>query len=123
MAKVTNVRSINRTRRHHRIRSKVNGTEARPRLCVFRSLKHVYAQLVDDNKGITIASASTLDSSFGEDKKSRSNIKFAKEVGKKIAQIAKEKNISEIVFDKSGYKYHGKIKAIAEAARESGLKF
>jgi large subunit ribosomal protein L18 len=106
-----------------RLRRKVQGTADRPRLCVFRSLKHIYAQLVDDDKGITIASASTADSSFGESTKSRCNIKFAKEIGKKISQIAKEKNIAAVVFDKGGYRYHGKVKALAEAAREGGLKF
>jgi len=123
MTKFTNDRNSMRQRRHLRLRRKVQGSAERPRLCVFRSLKHIYAQLIDDDKGVTIASASTVDSAFGDDKKSRCNVKFAKEIGKKISQIAKEKNIAAVVFDKGGFKYHGKVKALADAAREGGLKF
>lgn len=123
MTKSTNDRNTLRQKRHLRVRRKVQGTAERPRLCVFRSSKHIYAQLIDDAAGVTLASASTVDSSFGEDKKSRCNIKFAKEIGKKISQIAKEKKIAAVVFDKGGFKYHGKVKALAEAAREGGLQF
>ena len=109
-----------RIARQKRVRAKVTGTEARPRLSVFRSLNNIYAQLIDDTKGVTIASASTLDK---EVKTKASNIEAAKEVGTLIAKRAAEKKIDTVVFDRNGYLYHGKVKALAEAAREAGLKF
>jgi len=110
-----------RYRRHRRVRARIKGTAKRPRLCVFRSAKHIYAQLIDDEKGRTIAAASN-----GELKKSKKlKIKKAKafEVGKLIAEKAKAKKIEEVVFDRGGYQYHGRVKALAEGAREGGLKF
>jgi large subunit ribosomal protein L18 len=104
-----------------RIRSTIEGTAERPRLCVFRSNTHMYAQIVDDVKGHTLASASTLE---GEHRgKLKGNLEGAKSLGEIVAKRASAKNISNVVFDRSGYVYHGRIKALAEAAREGGLKF
>ncbi len=105
-----------RLRRAKRTRSKITGTSEIPRLSVFRSLKHIYAQLIDDVAGETLASASDKDLKGGKSEK-------AAEVGKKLAALAKEKNIEKAVFDKGGYRYHGRVKALAEGAREGGLKF
>jgi len=105
-----------RQKRHKSIRARVFGKKDKPRLCVFKSDKHVYVQLIDDEKGKTVASASDFD--FKKIKKG-----LAKEIGKLIAQKAKDLKIEKIVFDRSGYKYHGQIKEIAEGAREGGLKF
>ena len=113
-------KAAKRVARQKRVRAKVTGTEARPRLSVFRSLNNIYAQLIDDTKSVTIASASTLDK---EVKTKASNIEAAKEVGTLIAKRAAEKKIDTVVFDRNGYLYHGKVKALAEAAREAGLKF
>ena len=113
-------KAAKRVARQKRVRAKVTGTEARPRLSVFRSLNNIYAQLIDDTKGVTIASASTLDK---EVKIKASNIEAAKEVGTLIAKRAAENKIETVVFDRNGYLYHGKVKALAEAAREAGLKF
>jgi large subunit ribosomal protein L18 len=106
-----------RKMRQKRVRAKVQGTAARPRLAVFRSLKDTYAQLVDDETGTTLCSSSSLKSKKGNKSEQ------AKEVGTEIAKQAKEKKIIEVVFDRAGYRYHGRVKAIAEAAREGGLKF
>ena len=103
-----------------RVRATVKGTQDRPRLCVFRSLNNIYVQVIDDSKAITIASASTLDK---EVKTKASNIEAAKEVGTLIAERLKAKNITKVVFDRNGYLYHGKVKAVAEAARDAGLEF
>ena len=108
-----------RYRRHKRIRSKIRGTAARPRLSVFRSLSHIYAQLVDDEKGKIIASASDLELKKSKKKK----VEKAKEIGKLISKKALEKKIEKVVFDRGGYQYHGRVKALAEGAREGGLKF
>jgi large subunit ribosomal protein L18 len=116
-------RDKERRRIHIRIRRKVKGAEARPRLCVFRSLHHIYAQLVDDAKGQTLAAASTIEKDVRGDLKGTGNIAAAKAVGKAIAERAKSKGIQTVVFDRGGYLYHGRVKALAEAARESGLKF
>lgn len=113
-------RKLERTRRHIRVRRKISGTAERPRLCVYRSNSNVYAQVIDDVAGKTIASASTLDK---EVKTKYSNKEAAKEVGKLIAKRAQEKNVTTVVFDRGGYVYHGVIKELAEAAREGGLKF
>lgn len=112
-----------RERRHKRIRKKVHGTSERPRLCVYKSLNHIYAQIIDDSKGHTIVSASTLDKELREFSGNKSNINFAKKVGELIAERALQAGITKIVFDRSGYRYHGCIKALAEAAREKGLQF
>ncbi len=111
-----------RQRRKIRIRKKISGTSERPRLVVFRSNTHMYAQVVDDTAHVTLASASTLSlSKSGE--AVRCNKIGAELVGKEIARLAKEKNISRVVFDRNGYLYHGKIKAVADGAREGGLEF
>ena len=111
-----------RQRVHARIRAKMSGTAERPRLNVYRSINHIYTQLVDDQNGITLASASTV-TAKGTERKSGGNVEAAKAVGKLIAERAKEKGIETVVFDRGGYLYHGRIKALADAAREAGLKF
>lgn len=115
MSKITKAQS--RTRRHIRVRAKISGTAERPRLSIFRSNSNIYAQLVDDTKSLTLASSSDHGVKKG------TKTEKATEVGKDIAKKAQEKNITAIVFDRAGYKYHGRVKAIAEAAREAGLKF
>ena len=109
-----------RQKRHQRVRNRVAGTAERPRLNVFRSLKHIYAQVIDDDKGITLAAASTLDKTF---EGAGGNIAAAKAVGSAIAKKALEQGISEVVFDRGGYIYHGRVAALAQAARDGGLKF
>jgi large subunit ribosomal protein L18 len=116
-------RSGERRRIHKRIRHKISGSANRPRLCVYRSSKYVYAQIIDDAQGKTLAAASTAEKDVRGDLKQGGNIQAAKVVGKAIAQRAKAKGIETVVFDRGGYLYHGRIKAIAEAAREAGLKF
>ena len=108
-----------RLHRHVRVRGKVSGTAARPRLNVFRSSKHIYAQLIDDVAGVTLASASTMDKSF----EGFGGKEAAHKVGLALASAATAKGISEVVFDRSGYIYHGRVKELAEGAREGGLKF
>ena len=108
-----------RNRRHIRVRAKIQGTAERPRLVVFRSLNHHYAQLIDDQKGVTLASASDVKEKKNEGKRGER----AKKVGLQLAELAKEKKITTCVFDRNGYKYHGRVQAIAEGAREGGLKF
>ena len=110
-----------RLHRHKRVRGKISGTAARPRLNVFRSTNHIYAQLIDDDvKGVTLAAASTLDKEFDGN---GGNKEAAKKVGELIAKRAAEKGISEVVFDRGGYIFHGRVKELAEGAREGGLKF
>jgi large subunit ribosomal protein L18 len=110
-----------RVRVHTRIRRKVNGSQERPRLAVFRSLKHIYAQVIDDRKGHTLASASSGEKKAGVG--SGGNVAGAKAVGKLIAERAKASGVQKVVFDRGGYLYHGRIKALADAAREAGLEF
>jgi large subunit ribosomal protein L18 len=112
-------RNVIRQRVHFRIRQKMQGTTERPRLNVYRSLNHIYAQVIDDAKGETIISASTLSAKL----KAGGNVAAAKEVGKLVAERAIEKGIKKVVFDRGGYLYHGRIKALADAAREAGLEF
>ncbi|NTW70714.1 MAG: 50S ribosomal protein L18 [Eubacteriaceae bacterium] len=112
-----------RKNRHKRMRFKLNGTEARPRLNVFRSNSYIYAQIVDDSKGITLVSASTLETDLRDKLTSTKNKEAAKLVGKLIGERALAKGIETVVFDRSGYLYHGKVKELAEGAREAGLKF
>ena len=112
-----------RDRRKNRIRKKVNGSAERPRLSVFRSASHIYAQVIDDGKGITITAASTLDVDVKEGMKSLGNIEAAKKVGASVAKKALEKGVKDVVFDRGGYIFHGRIKALADAAREAGLNF
>ena len=106
---------------HVRIRKKVSGTGERPRLAVFRSVNHIYAQLIDDVAGVTLCSASTVEKSVGL--KSGGNVEAAVAIGRLIAERAKEKGISSVVFDRGGYLYHGRVKSLAESAREAGLQF
>lgn len=108
-------------RRHSRVRRRVKGSTARPRLAIFRSNQHIYAQIIDDSEHATLASASTLDKDAGT--KVGSNAEAAAAVGKLIAERAKAKNISQVVFDRGGKLYHGRVAALANAAREAGLKF
>jgi large subunit ribosomal protein L18 len=112
-----------RTGKHKRIRRKVQGTPEKPRLCVFRSLNHIYAQVIDDVNHNTLASASTLETEVRDSIKDGSKMDEAKAVGTAVATKALAQGISEVVFDRNGYKYHGKIAALAGAAREAGLKF
>jgi large subunit ribosomal protein L18 len=112
-----------RQRRHHRVRLKVSGTDSRPRLCVFRSLNHIYAQVIDDIQGNTLVSASSLDAEIKNDSAGKSKTGRAEMVGVLLARRAKDKGIGEVAFDRGGYKYHGRVKALAEAARQGGLKF
>ncbi|MDQ7788290.1 MAG: 50S ribosomal protein L18 [Thermodesulfovibrionales bacterium] len=112
-----------RERRHKRIRKKVSGTPAKPRLTVYRSLNHIYAQIVDDLKGQTLATASSLDKEFRDITHHKGNVKTAKLVGELVAKRALEKGIKKVVLDKGGYLYHGAIKALADASREAGLEF
>lgn len=108
---------------HQRVRARVRGTTGRPRLNVFRSLKHIYAQLIDDSRGVTLVAASTMDPEVRKTVASGGNLVGAKVVGKVIAERARAKGIEKVVFDRGGYKYHGRIKALADAAREAGLAF
>ena len=119
MVKKTN-RKFERTRRHIRVRRKISGTAERPRLCVYRSNTNIYAQVIDDVAGKTLVSASTLDK---EVKTKKANKEAAKEVGSLIAKRAKAAKISNVVFDRGGYIYHGVVKELAEAVREGGLEF
>src|SRR5262245_39891208 len=107
---------------HDRIRKKVLGTPERPRLNVYRSLNHIYVQVIDDRRGTTIVSASSAEGKKGE-RRSGGNVASAKEVGKAIAERAKAKGVTKVVFDRGGYIYHGRVKALADAAREAGLQF
>jgi large subunit ribosomal protein L18 len=111
-----------RQRVHSRIRAKMTGSAERPRLNVYRSLNHIYTQIIDDATGATIASASTV-AKKGVETKAGGNVEAAKEVGKLIAERAQEKGVKKVVFDRGGYLYHGRIKALADAAREAGLEF
>ena len=112
-------KAIIRKRVHKRIRRKVAGSTERPRLAIFRSLKHIYAQVIDDHKGRTLAAASSVE----KDAAQGGNVAGAKAIGKLVAERAKEKGITKVVFDRGGYIYHGRVKALAEAAREAGLEF
>ncbi len=116
-------RSKLRVKRHRRQRNKISGTAATPRLCVFRSSKHMYAQIIDDATGTTLVSASTLDKAVATGLKSTSNKEAAAAVGKFVGERAKAKGIESVVFDRSGYIYHGKVASLADAAREAGLQF
>lgn len=112
-----------RVKRHYRIRNKVNGTAQQPRLAVFRSNKHMYAQIIDDAAGNTLVAASTMEADIASKVKFTSTVEAAQAVGEAIAKKALDKGIKEVVFDRGGYVYHGKVKALADAAREAGLQF
>ncbi len=116
-------KKISRQRRHDRIRKHVAGTPERPRLSVFRSLNNVYAQIIDDTKGVTLVAASTLDKEIKGTEGHKGNIEAAKKVGQVIAGKAAAAGVKKVVFDRSGYRYHGSIKALAEGSREGGLEF
>lgn len=116
-------RDLHRRRIHARVRTRVEGTTERPRLCVYRSLHHIYAQIVDDRAGRTLVSASSLDKETRKQSKGGGNVAAAKVVGKSIAERALAAKIQKVVFDRGGYKYHGRVKALADAAREAGLHF
>jgi len=111
-------KNISRKRRIKRVRTKIGGTKNRPRLCVFRSLKYIYAQIIDDENDRVLVSVDSR-----KIKKAKNNVETAGKLGEEIAKIAMEKKIKEVVFDKHGYKYHGKVKAVADGARKEGLKF
>lgn len=116
-------REIGRKRRQERVRKKVWGTDARPRVCVFRSLKHIYVQIISDERGMTLASVSTLSKELKGKLKKAKGLEAAKQVGLLLAQVCKGKNITRVVFDRNGFHFHGRVKALAEAAREGGLIF
>jgi len=116
-------RELLRKKRHQRVRRSVVGVSERPRLNVFRSLSHTYAQIVDDAKGRTLVSASTLDEEVKAKVTSGGTVDAAKAVGELLAQRAKKKRIKRVVFDRGGYKYHGRVKSVADAARQGGLEF
>lgn len=115
----TNPTYLARKRRQARVRKRLSGTAERPRLNVFRSLNHIYAQVIDDTNGVTLVAASSLE----EKKSEKSKVEEAATVGKLVAERAQEVGITQVVFDRGGYKYHGRVKALAEASREAGLKF
>jgi len=116
-------KNIIRLRVHKRIRSRVSGTQERPRLAVFRSVKHIYAQVIDDTAGHTVVAASSSEKVAATGKSGGGNMSGAKAIGKLVAERAKDKGIKAVVFDRGGYHYHGRVKALAEAAREAGLEF
>ena len=118
-----NLRTQARLTRKKRIRKKLVGSSSRPRLCVFRSAKHIYAQIIDDSLGQTLAAASSLEKTVRENAESKNKINAANAVGKIIGQRALDKGVKQIVFDRNGFLYHGRIKAVSEGAREAGLKF
>lgn len=121
MAKLTTREA--RNKRHARVRMKISGTAARPRLCVFRSLQHIYAQVIDDDSRRTLAAASTLEGEIKAQLKDKNKTAHADLVGAALAKRALEKGIKQVVFDRGGYQYHGRVKALAEAVRQAGLKF
>ena len=116
-------RDLHRKRVHDRVRTKVSGSTERPRLCVYRSLGHIYAQVIDERTGKTLVSASSVDGETKKNLKGGGNVAAAKVIGKAVAERAKAAGVQKVVFDRSGYKYHGRVKALADAAREGGLQF
>ncbi len=123
MANATEKKREARDRRHRRVRTRVIGTPARPRLNVYRSLSAIYAQVIDDTTGTTLVSASTIDRGIASQVEGKSKIEGAKIVGQVLAQRAKEAGIDRVVFDRGGYRYHGRVAALADGAREAGLEF
>jgi len=122
MPQVKDARAARKVR-HSRVRTKLEGTASRPRLCVFRSLNHIYAQMIDDDLGNTLVSASTLDQEIKSAAKEKTKTEVAQLVGQVVAERAMERGITRVVFDRGGYKYHGRVKTLAEAARKVGLVF
>ncbi len=123
MSSITEKKVVSRERRHTRVRSRVSGTPERPRLNVFRSLTNIYAQVIDDVAGRTLVSASTVDKEIAAQVAGKPKAEAAKIVGKVLAERAKGAGITQVVFDRGGYKYHGRVAALAEGAREGGLEF
>jgi large subunit ribosomal protein L18 len=123
MKSSANVTSQARLKRHRRIRKKLHGTGEVPRLCVFRSAQHIYAQIIDDERGASVCGASTLSKAIAGELVGIGKIEKSKRVGRLIARLAKEKGIEQVAFDRGGYLYHGRVRALAEGAREGGLKF
>jgi large subunit ribosomal protein L18 len=117
------VEKLKRIKRHRSLRKKVTGTSDRPRLCVFRSARHIYAQVVDDTRRVTIVASSSLDKEMKDHAGYPGNVEAAKKVGEIISKRAQEKGIKQVVFDRGGYLYHGRVKALADGAREAGLDF
>ncbi len=118
-----NTKITGRRRRHRRVRKKIRGTAERPRLCVFRSLRYIYAQLIDDDAGRTLAQADSREPGLSPDGTSPRTVPAARAVGRALAERAKETGLTQVVFDRSGYLYHGRVRALAEGAREAGLQF
>jgi large subunit ribosomal protein L18 len=118
----TNQRYVARTRRQARVRKKVRGTDARPRVCVFRSHKHIYAQVISDDRGMVLAAVSTLSGDLVEIAKKGKGVEAAKQVGLALAKICKEKSIDRAVFDRNGFLFHGRVKAVADGVREGGIQ-
>ena len=123
MASRLNPRKEARLKRKRRIRTRISGSAERPRLSVFRTSRHIYAQVIDDTNGVTLASASTLSPEIRQQEKVKGKIENAKRVGKMVADITKAKGISRVVFDRNGFLYHGRVRTLAMAAREAGLEF
>ncbi len=119
----TNPKQVARLKRQKRIRRKTQGTTQRPRLCVFRSAKHIYAQLIDDSRGQTLASASSMESDIRQRTDFENKVALATLIGKLIGERAQEKGVKQVVFDRNGFLYHGRVKAVSEGARKSGLDF
>lgn len=118
-----NARTKARLKRKKRIRKKIRGTAEKPRLSVFRSARHIYAQLIDDVAGATIASASTVEKNYEKDPDAKGKVDIARQVGKNVAERAVEKGVTRVVFDRNGFLYHGRVKALSEGARKAGLDF
>ena len=116
-------KNIARIRRQQRVRKKVAGSDTRPRLCVFKSNKHIYVQVISDDRGMTLAAVSTLSGDLAVETKDIKGVEAAKRVGLNLAKVCKEKNINHVVFDRNGFLFHGRVKAVADGAREGGLKF
>ena len=116
-------RNIARVRRRERVRKKLLGTDQRPRLCVFKSSRHIYAQIISDDRGVTLGAVSTLSKGLGTEVKNLKGVQAAKQVGLALAKVCKENNIDHVVFDRNGFLFHGRVKAVADGAREGGLEF
>src|SRR5919107_508138 len=119
----TKRKNIARLRRQQRVRKKVLGTDARPRVCIYKSIRHIYAQVISDARGMTLASVSTLSAGLPDEIKNSKGVEAAKRVGLNLAKVCKEKNINRVVFDRNGFLFHGRVKAVADGAREGGLEF
>ena len=120
---ISKERRVARKKRQSRVRNKITGSVERPRLCVFRTSKHIYAQIIEDVTGNTLVTASTVTKGAGDSVKYSGNVEAAKVIGKQIAEKALAKDIKQVVFDRNGFLYHGRVKALADAAREAGLTF